>query len=815
MRKMISWALKLTFVLGFCLICAAAAIYAVLLNTVPEDDQNISLAGMAAPVSVVFDKHAVPHIEAETIEDAYRALGYIHASERLWQMEFLRRVGEGRLSEIFGDQTVDSDVFLRTLDMASAAKTSYPKLAEKTRAALEAYANGINTFIDRETDLLEAALPVEFLVLGHQPEPWEAWNAILILKVMGYNLSSNMSAEIKRLALASKEFSSREIEEVMPYSPRDNPSSLPNLSELYGLSKDKTAAATNIKPFNMLVPTGLTASNNWVVAGDKTQSGKPILANDPHLGLTAPATFYLAHMRFKHNGEPRHLIGGGIPGTPFILSGRSDRVAWGLTTTNLDAQDLFIEQINPENPRQYRTETGWEEFQLQEVTIQISGGAEQTFSRKTTRHGPVLPEGFRGLKTYLPEDHVAALSWTGLATDDITVEALFEAALSDNVYVFINALNKSVSPMQSVVIADVAGNIARATPGRVPLRKPENLIRGRAPVPGWLPEYQWAGFASAADVPKLINPPSGAITTANAKFFKPDFPIHITYDWASHFRQARAEALVYNSNVSQSVERSMEIMADDKSEALMQFVKLAQNYIKSGAGDTGDTVQQLATWDGRMQADQAEPLIALAWFRHFHRDLFLDDMGEELYGRFANASIDPVIKILEKATSRKWCGKQETSELLECGNLLIGSLQKALDEITRLQGADKSKWRYGDAHTLYAEHNPFSKVEPLSRFFTIEIPSGGGPYTLHRGQPHFDKEDGPYKNRHAGVYRGIYDMGDLDKSVFIQLTGQSGNVMSPHYRDFANKWANSIFISMTTKRDEYSKDAKGIWSFRP
>jgi len=815
MRKIISWAIKLSLFLGLVVVFIAVALYAILLNTIPDDDQRISIAQMNAPVEVVFDKHAVPHIEAESVEDAYRALGYIHASERLWQMEFLRRVGQGRLSEVFGEATVDSDIFLRTLDMASSAKASYSENSEETQSVLEAYASGVNAFINRETDLLESSLPAEFIILSHQPEPWEAWNSVLILKVMGFNLGKNMDTEIKRMALASKGFSSKEIEEIMPYSPRENPPPLPDLYKLYGYKGETNASITDTPDFNMLIPTGRSASNNWVVFGSKTNSGKPILANDPHLGLSAPAIFYLAHMAFEYEGERRHLIGGGIPGTPFILSGRSNRAAWGLTTTNLDAQDIFLEQLNPDNPLQYRTETGWQNFEVENVIINIKGGGERTFKRMKTRHGPVLPEGFRSLKNYMPDGHVAALSWTGLATDNTTVEALFKSSLSSTVQEFTKALDKAVSPMQSVVVADIEGNIGLATPGRVPLRKAGNIINGRAPVPGWLPEYQWAGFASSSRVPKLINPPNGAITTANANFFPSDFPFHITYDWASHYRQARAEELVFKHNEPQSIERSMAIMADDQSQALLRFIELAQNYVRSGSGATGEAFELLKTWDGKMQIKKAEPLIALAWFKHFHRDLLIDDFGEKIYGLFDRGSIDPIINILEQGTSRQWCGNRETSALTACGDLLIGSLEKALDEISKMQGADKSKWRYGDAHVLYGAHNPFSKNGTLARFFNIEVPSGGGPYTLHRGQMDFGEEDGPYKNRHAAAYRGIYDLGDLDKSVFIQATGQSGNVMSPHYRDFANKWASSIFIPMTTKRGEYAGDAKGVWSFKP
>jgi len=411
MRKVFKWLFCISVLLVVGVIFLGAVGYGILLRTLPNDSGKMNLVGLNAPVEVVFDENAVPHIEADTLNDAMQTLGYIHARERLWQMVFLRRVGEGRLSEIVGNATVDTDVFLRTLDMAGAARKSYEKLQPRTKQALISYSKGVNAFNARKTRMFEPKLGAEFLILGHSPEKWEPWNSVLLLKIMGFSLGSNLDREIQRLAMASKGFNPQEINDLVSYSPRDNPPPLPDLRDLYGFGKEgklKESASLddNIEPFLLDWRTGETASNNWVISGSRTSSGKPILANDPHLGFTAPSTIYLAHLSFNDAGERRDIIGGTIPGIPMVITGRNTSVGWGLTTTGLDSQDLFVEKINRVDDTLYKTETGWESFTTEEIEVKVKDGNNKTFTKRSTRHGPVLPDGFRGLSKYVCQECV-------------------------------------------------------------------------------------------------------------------------------------------------------------------------------------------------------------------------------------------------------------------------------------------------------------------------------------------------------------------------------------------------------------------------
>ena len=819
MRKVFKWLIGISVLSFTGAILLIALGYGVLLRTLPNDDGSMRLAGLEANVEVVFDENAVPHIEANTMADAMHTLGFMHARDRLWQMEFLRRVGQGRLSEILGEATLDTDIFLRTLDMAGAAKQSYKKLQPRTKQALVAYTKGVNAFANRETRLFEPKLGAEFLILNHTPEAWEPWNSILILKVMGFSLGSNLDREIQRLAMASKGFSPQEIDDLVSYSPRDNPRALPDLRKLYGfgeegkLIKDEPLQKRSNNEFLLDFPIGKSASNNWVISGNKTKSGKPLLANDPHLGFTAPSIIYLAHLSFQHEGEKFDVIGGTLPGIPMVITGRNLRVGWGLTTTGLDSQDLFIEKLGPDDDMLYKTQTGWKKFSTEEIEVKISGGESHKFIKRITRHGPVLPDAFRNLEKILPERHVSALQWTGLATDDTTLDTLMNTMFAKNVFDVMAGAKYAVSPMQSLVAADVDGNIGLATPARVPLRNPKNALVGRAPALGWKDEHQWRGYLEANDLPQFINPKRGAIATANAKFFESDYPHHITFDWAENFRQARVEELVYGLNEKHDVEQSKQIMADSFSQPLHELVAIAAGAEIGGAGERGEVFKALSLWDGRMDADRAEPLIMLGWFKHLHEAILKDDLGDQ-YTLFDRGRITKILHILKRGTARDWCDRQDTEVKESCALILGQTFDAALAEFKNKYGADWKAWKYGEAHIAYNEHRPFGKVNLLSKFFDITVESSGGPYTLHRGQTDFG-EEGPYRSRHGAAYRGIYDFSDLDKSVFIQSTGQSGNFLSQHYRDFAKPWSQSKFIPMTTNKVTYGVNAKGRWIFTP
>ena len=791
-----------------------AGAYGLLRNTVTPAEGEAAISGLSAPVSIVKDQYAIPHIEAQSRLDAVRALGWTHASERLWQMEVLRMAGQGRLAEMFGADAVSSDRFLRTLGIAPAAKASFERLKPENRAVITAYVEGVNAWIARKTGKLEPSLPVEFIILGHQPEPWEAWQPVALLKVMALTLDANMDEEIGRLALAGRRFTARQIEEIYPANERDNPPVLPNLEALYGFDKaprtepvEESAKAT--APWTLQLP----ASNNWAISGSKTVSGKPLLANDPHLGLTAPSTFYLAHLRWQEGEETRNLIGGTLPGTPLVLSGRNDWLAWGLTTTYLDSQDLFLEQLNPDNPGQYRTPEGFANFAEEALTIKVKGGEDIALARRTTRHGPVLPEGYRSLGELLPKGHVAALSWTALAEDDITFDGVMAMSDARNVPGFLEAARRNVSPMQSVVVADVTGNIGLIASGRVPVRSPLNRIAGRAPVPGWIDFYDWQGYLDPAQLPTRFNPSEGAVATANSNWLPEGYRNHITYDWAEAFRQHRVEELFVTSSEKQSLETMKKAQADRYSPGLVAFRDEAFRLIPQGVRLNEELQQALQQWDGMMDVNSPFPLILTAWHRNLQARMLRDDLQED-FGLVERGSLTRMLTMLRSTGARNWCNDVVTPPNESCGDVLFAAVGDALKELEAGYGADWRKWRWGDAHKTLHEHRPFSRVGALSRFFTIRKEMDGGTYTLLRNSNDFSKDE-PYAGVHGSALRAVYDFADLEKSQFIISTGQSGNVMSPHYDDLAEKWAKLEYVPMVTRPEDYGRSVSGRFILKP
>ncbi len=797
----------------------AGGLFLVLRQTVAPLDGESTLAGLEAGVSVIKDDHGIPHIEAKSRDDVLRALGWVHASERMWQMEVLRMAGQGRLSELFGEPTVSSDRFLKTLNIAGAALASMDALRDDTRRYLAAYTEGVNAWLGRDKGVIEPGLPVEFIILGHQPEPWQPWHSALILKVMALTLDANMEEEIGRLALAAKGFNPRQIEEVYAAGPRDNPPPLPDLRPIYGFGvkgkqispdqEDQAAAAPATAPWQLQLP----ASNNWAITGAKTGSGKALLANDPHLGLTAPSTFYLAHLRWPEGAQTRNLVGGSLPGTPFILSGRNDDLAWGLTTTYLDSQDLFIEQIMPDSPDRYRIPDGSAAFEIEEVIIKVKGGEDVPLVRRKTRNGPVLPDGYSKLKDRLPDGYVAALSWTALAADDTSVDAVFDISVSRTVSEFIANTRRLVSPMQSIVIADTMGNIAITAPGRVPVRSATNQIAGRAPVPGWIDDYRWQGYLSHAQLPRSVNPANGVVGSANSNWLDPAYSHHITYDWAEPFRQERMEQLFHTANRPQTVETMKAGQGDTLSLAMMRFRDVVMAEMPQGVRLNEAIQTSLANWNGLMEQGRPEPLILVAWYRHLISLMLKDDLGDD-FELVEKGRMVRMLDMMQSASAQNWCDKAGTPAAESCGDIAYEAGALAIEELRAAYGMDWTKWRWGDANTTLHEHRPFTQVEALADWFTIRQGMDGGKFTLLRNSNDFSK-DQPYAGRHGSALRTIHDFSNLENSLYMISSGQSGNVFSPHYKDLARKWGRLEYVTIPTAPETYKERAAGIYVLQP
>lgn len=793
----------------------AWAAFFLLRNTLPSANGRLAAAGVTAPVSITRDKEGVPHIFARSLDDAHFALGFAHAQDRLFQMELQRRLIAGRLSEIFGDRTLRSDVFLRTLDLYGHAQRSLAALPEDARRQLEAYAAGVNAFMTRKTGWLEPRYPLEFLVLRHTPEPWTAADSVAIVKLMALNLSTNSNRETLRLALAAQGLKPAEIEDLLPHDPALSPPPLPDVTGLYPVRHPPQRHAAALAPF-VLESMGEGASNNWVVSGAKTKSGKPLLANDPHLRLAAPAIWYFAHLSVT-GADAQNLtaVGGTLPGVPLVVIGRNAHIAWGFTNAGPDVQDIFIEKVNPDNANEYLTPEGWRPFTRETITVKVKGGPDHVVERRRTRHGPVLPDFYHGIGSLLAPGHVAALAWTALADDDTTIAAgLLSDKVPRTVDDFVAQMRRYVVPMQAMVVADSTGNIALVAPGRVPIRDRANTVAGRMPVPGWDATYDWKGYLDFQQLPLLKNPKEGAIGTANARFVPPDFPAVLTHDWeAPRYRQQRIDDLVVERG-GHDVASMRAAQADVLSPAVSRLQTLMIALAQAGEGVDQKLLDQLTAWDGQETADAAEPLVFNAWMRETVSGIYADDLGAA-FDRYYSGRPEPLIRLLEgKSTSRDWCDDRTTAERETCTQVVAAALKRAIAGLEAQYGADRSQWRWGKAHVAINEHRPFGLMPSLAPYFNVEVETPGGEETLNRGKMEWG-EARTFANRHAASMRVIYDFADLERSLFMSPTGQSGNPLSRHYRDFAERWARVDFIEIPTHPETVARIAAGTWTLTP
>ena len=757
--------------------CAVGAAYFYLRLSLPLMAGEAAVSGIAAPVEVLRDAYGVPHIFARSERDAQFALGYVHAQDRLWQLEMNRRIAAGRLAEVLGPAALDSDRFLRTLGIRRVAEASLRHLDRESLELLGAYAAGVNAFLDSKP-----VLPPEFWILGVTPERWSEADSAAWAKMMAWDLGGNWRNELLRLELAHR-LPTAQIQQFLAPYPGDAPVELPDLHRFYELSQNE--------PTSMQSPSA-GGSNSWVLSGARTLSGKPLLANDPHLGLSAPGVWYLAHL----HAPGINAIGATLPGVPGIVLGRNERIVWGATNTGPDVQDLYLERLD--GAERYIAPDGPRAFAVVKETIKVKGGRDEQLVIRISRHGPIISDVLARARAATPPGHALAFAWTALANDDTSLAALFKIPRALNWSEFINAVRELQAPQQNLTYADSAGNIGFIAPGRVPIRKPENRLHGLAPVPGWDARYDWLGFIPVDKLPRAFNPPSGEIVTANQKIVPPNYPYFITSEWQPPYRAHRIHDLLAGAQ-RHDLKSFARIQLDTVSLPARELLRhmLA---IEVKSDDARAALARLAAWDGHMSPERAEPLIFSAWLREFTRALYADELGPAFRAAWSEQPVYLANVLSGRAGQAKWCDDVSTRTVETCAQLLAISLEKALADLRSRYGADPTRWRWGEAHVAWARHRPLSRSAWLRRFFDIRVPSAGDSYTVNVGRMDFTDDAQPYANRHAASLRAIYDLADPEASVFIEPGGQSGNPLSSHYKELAPVWARGEYIPMVMDR---------------
>lgn len=765
---------------------AAAAWYAA--RALPQTDGTLSIPGLAGEVKIDRDADGVPTIRAPSPLQAMWGLGFAHAQDRLWQLETHRRIASGRLAEAFGPAALDTDKFLRALGVRRAAQAQWAAASPAARAAIEAYTAGINAYLAQGL----SARPPEFIVLGLHSQPWTPEDSLGWAIMMAWDLGGNWGSELLRMRLAMS-LSVDRINELLPPYPGEQPIVTSDYTPLFrDLKKAAPAIQQALSDLQERAPeSGVegVGSNNWVLAGSRTTGGQPLLANDPHLKLSAPALWYFARLE----APGLKVAGATLPGLPMVVLGQNEQIAWGFTNTAPDVQDVYLERLKPEDAGQYQTPDGWAPFQTYKETIKVKGAADVAWQVRATRHGPVISDGGSATEglTGPPGKpaYALALRWTALDADARTIDAGLAFNTARSVDEFIAASAGYVAPMQNMVVADRAGRIAMVSAGRVPLRKPENELKGQVPAPGWDARYDWAGFLPAGDTPREIDPPRGWIATANQRIHAADYPHYIASEWAAPYRQQRIEQLL-EASPKHDLASLRRIQADELSLAALKLLPVLQQ-ARSSHPLAAEAQQALAGFDGRMAADKPAPLILWAWTRQLTRRLFADELGPLFERSFGARSYREALEGVLARQDAWWCDDKATPEAETCAEQVDAAFGDALDELQAAQGKQVFGWQWGRAHIARAEHRPFSKVAVLNRWFELRTPVGGDTYTVNVSRVGLkpDATTGElYLDEHGPSMRALYDVGDPAKSRFIFSSGQSGLPFSPHYRDFLERW---------------------------
>jgi penicillin amidase len=749
----------------------------------PAMTGEVKLDGLAAPVDLVWDKNAVPHIFAKSLRDAYRTLGWLHARDRLWQMETQRRIGQGRLSELVGKLGLGFDEEMRVLGFYRLAEANYATLNPEVRADVDAYTAGVNAYLAHPA----APLPIEFQLLHATPEPWRPADSLVWGRLMALQLSENYREEALRAELVGQ-LSPDAFKDLFPGSPEAGPTTL---AALNGIDWQRFAGHLPA----VLGPDH--ASNEWVVDGTQTKSGKPLLANDPHLGLSAPILWYLVRVVTPEG----NLSGVTFPGVPYTILGHNDRIAWGATTTGGDVQDLFVEDVVPTDPGQYKTPDGQAAFVTRDEVIKVRFGDDIHLKVRETRHGPVISDIDPDLAAAAGKGKAVALSFVALNADDTTVQALRDMDHAHDWPSFQAALKLWHSPEQNIVYADIDGHIGFTAVGPVPLRKrPTDDF----PAPGATGEADWVGLADFSQLPQGADPASHRFINANNRAVPSNYPIYIAGSYGDAFRAQRITDML-NAGTNYTADDFSRMQNDVKEQdADLMLPRMLAAVPMTDAGR--QALERLKGWDRMMQQDRAEPLIYSAWATLLKRTLLEKRVGPDVLagGAFGYGfSPNMTLGLLDK-----YAGAEGQA------GVLGATLDTAVAALAKTYGADMGAWRWGEAHRAMLTSQLLGTIPVVGSLFDVGLPARGGVETVNRAG--FGRTDGVhFPDVHGPGYREVFDLANLDDSRFIIATGESGNPFSPHYGDMVRRWHDGETITLSGNEDQVAATGLGRQRFLP
>lgn len=782
----------------------------------PETSGNLKVAGLQQPVEIVRDEYGVAHIYAQNPQDLFFAQGFVHAQERFWQMEFQRRTGAARLSEIFGESTLATDRFLRHYGFYNLAEQAYQLMDPETKQVVDAYTAGVNAYIQERSP---AQLGLEFALLGVQGvnweiEPWSPADSLIWGEMMIFAQGNTASFDLQNLERLAA-VGSQKWEDLRPPYRDDRPVIIPSeeldylnnpsayqlpvqLSKAeirYVLSLLQDSSFERAEKQLSELGLGTTAgSNSFTVSGDLTTTGMPILANDPHMPVQAPALWYEIGMHCveKTADCPYNFRGFSLPGVPGILIGHNDRIAWGLTNAFFDAEDVFIERINPENPDQYEVNGQWEDMDIRIEEIQVRGQDEPVLIRvRSTRNGLVVSDAMVDAQpfTYVedePEIYALSFAWTALQPVQ-PVRAALLVNKSQDWDEFVDALQYFEAGKQNWLYADVDGNIGYIMPGKVPIRAGGD---GTLPVPGWNDDYIWTGFIPYDQAPRVFNPDQGFIATANnLQVRAKDYPYLISVTQDRGQRAQRITEMIQNDPDGISIEDMIAIQTDNKNLSAEEIIPYLKGLAFSQpAMETGRNT--LLNWDAQMTMDSPEAALFNIFWKHLLHAIYADDLPEDLIPGGDSYSSDYVAALLTEPEA-DWWDDWRTPDVVETrDDILVSAFEKAYQEGVEQFGTDLSQWSWGDLHTITFRNATLGE----SGISLIENLFNRGPFPTNGSETVVNKTgwstNGSYNVRSIPALRQVIDLGDLSNTRMTQNLGQSGHPMHAQYDNFIEDWRN-------------------------
>lgn len=796
----------------------------------PQISGTLQVPGLEGEVEVFRDAMGVPHIYATTAHDLFMAQGFVHAQDRFWQMDFWRHVGSGRLSEMFGDTQLETDMFLRTLGWERVATQELELATAEERTVLESYAAGVNAYLAQRQG---ASLSLEYAVLGlltpdYVPEEWTPIHTLTWAKAMAWDLGANMTAELAKARLSRTLGPQRAAELFLPY-PEGAPVIVPSGEGLpsaqAGIEYEDLGALLDLSALEERLSAldGILGgsgegigSNSWVISGARSTTGAPILANDPHLSIQMPAIWYEVGLHCNPTSAacPYDVIGFSFPGAPGVIIGHNSSIAWGLTNVGPDVQDLYIEKINPDNPLQYEVNGEWVDMTVVEEEILVAGGDPVPISIRYTRHGPILSDVDEEMASFaentnldLPTPFAVSLRWTALEPARL-FSAIIRLNAAQDFEDFRNALRDFAAPSQNFIYGDIEGNIGYQMPGLIPIRAGGD---GMVPSPGWVDDFEWTGYIPFEELPFAYNPSQGYIVTANNAVVGPQYPYLITTMWDYGYRATRIiELIEAAANLSP---QDMQTIQGDNYNAMGAALVPMLAQLTFDDPQLNDMAALLEDWDYQCDIDSPEAALFNAFWRNLILVTFTDEL--ELDDAPTSSRAFAIIERLLDDPDNPWWDDVQTPTTEDRDSTLRTAFTAAVAEMQDRFGSQFQNWSWGELHGATFRNATLgeSGIAPIEALFNRGPFATAGGSSIVNATGWIESEG--YELVSVPSMRMIVDLSDLGSSLGITTTGESGHAYHPHYIDMADLWRSIQYHDLLWTRQQIEAEATSLLLLTP